>query len=139
MNDENKNGNGHAEESNYEFIKKEFSKYLKCPACSELMKDPMRLHPCGHTFCNKCAPEKGNCLECKKKVKAVQRDLVGQSLVNEFEVRCLNEGCPFKGTFEDYKKYHSGTCKLKVGLDNWLKDMKSTLQEHADDGVKKRF
>lgn len=63
------------------------------------MKDPMRVHPCGHTFCNKCAPSKGNCPSCSHKVKIVQRDLVGQGLVNEFEVRCLNEGCPFKGTF----------------------------------------
>ena len=45
----------------------------------------------------------------------VQKDLIGEGLVDELVVRCLNDGCPFRGTFEDYKKYHKDSCNLKVG------------------------
>jgi hypothetical protein len=32
-------------------------------------------------------------------------------------VRCLNSGCPFKGSYEEYKKFHQSQCKLNKGLD----------------------
>jgi hypothetical protein len=79
------------------------------------MKSPLRLHPCAHTFCEKCSPVKGNCPLCNLKVRVVQKDLIGEGLVDELVVRCLNDGCPFRGTFEDYKKYHKDSCNLKVG------------------------
>lgn len=43
-----------AEKENFKFISEEYSKYLKCPLCMELMIRPMRFHPCGHTFCLNC-------------------------------------------------------------------------------------
>lgn len=81
------------------------------------MKNPLRLHPCAHTFCQKCSPTSGKCPKCSTRIGVVQKDLIGEGLVNELMVRCLNEGCPYKDTFEDYKKYHLGSCKLKVGLE----------------------
>jgi hypothetical protein len=35
------------------------------------MKNPMRIHACGHTFCDKCAPSKGKCPSCNTKIKDV--------------------------------------------------------------------
>jgi hypothetical protein len=57
--------------------------------------------------------------------------LIGIALINEMIVRCLNDGCPYRGTFEEYKNYHGKDCKLKQGLDNWLKEMQGTLNENS--------
>ena len=114
----------------YELINKTYSKYLNCPACKTLMKNPQRIHPCGHTFCSICVPLKGKCLTCEKKITVVQKDLVGEGLINEMQVRCLNQGCPYKGTFEEYKKYHQKQCKLDNGLEEWIKSMQGTLDQH---------
>ena len=99
----------------------------------------MRLHPCGHTFCDNCAPKKGKCPQCKYKIAEVQRDLVGQGLVNEMFVKCKNGDCAYKGTYEDFKKYHQGKCKLQEGLDLWMENMKNSLQDHGEARIKQRF
>jgi hypothetical protein len=39
------------EDQKYEFTNKTYSKYLNCLVCKILMKNPMRVHPCSHTFC----------------------------------------------------------------------------------------
>lgn len=91
------------------------------------MRNPIRLHPCAHTLCSLCAPSKGKCPQCEGKIVAAQKDLVGEGLVNEMTVRCLNEGCPYKGTYEEYKKYHQNQCTLAKGFDEWLKSMQGTL------------
>lgn len=45
-------------------------------------------------------------------------------------VKCLNEGCPYKGSYEEYKKFHQKSCKLqKGGLEEWLKNLKGTIEE----------
>jgi hypothetical protein len=46
-------------------------------------------------------------------------------------VRCLNPGCPFKGSFEEYNKFHQASCKLKDGLDEWLKSLENVIQMKA--------
>lgn len=81
------------------------------------MKTPMRLHPCGHTFCNSCTPMKGKCPTCQVKIVEAQKDLVGEGLINEMTVRCLNDGCPYKGTYDQYKKFHQTKCVLGRGFD----------------------
>jgi hypothetical protein len=70
------------ETEKYELISKNYSKYLNCPTCKLLMKEPRRLHPCGHTFCLACTPSKGKCPTCEKKVIITQKDLVGEGLLN---------------------------------------------------------
>lgn len=32
-------------------------KFLQCPQCSNVLSQPTRLHTCGHTFCEPCAPD----------------------------------------------------------------------------------
>lgn len=82
----------------------------------------MRLHPCGHTFCQSCLPAL-SCSQCQSNVKVVQKDLTGEGLVEGLLVKCLNKDCPFKDTLEVYKKYHKDSCKLSGGLDHWMKAM----------------
>jgi hypothetical protein len=37
-------------------------------------------------------------------------------------VRCLNNGCPWRGSLEEYNNFHQDGCKLKEhGIDEWLK------------------
>ena len=73
------------------------------------------------------------------KVSAIQKDLTGEKLVNELTVKCLNSGCPFRDTFENYKNFHKGKCQLEVGLDQWLKGMQSSLNEHAVNKHRHRY
>ena len=111
--------------SHFEFLNKDFSPHLLCPECKLLMKSPLRLHPCAHTFCKKCSPSNRKCPQCMSKVTVIQKDLTGEGLVNELTVRCLNDGCPYRGSFEEYKKFHQNSCTLKTGLDEWLKCVQS--------------
>lgn len=96
------------------------------------MSTPTRLHPCAHTFCLKCAPKAGKCPSCHKNIVEAQTDLIGLSLVNEMTVRCLNDGCPFKASFEEYKKFHQNSCKLEKGLEDWLRKIKGTLEDNSN-------
>jgi DNA-directed RNA polymerase subunit N (RpoN/RPB10) len=103
------------------------------------MKNPFRLHPCAHTFCQKCLPTVKKCPKCQGKVTSIQKDLTGLALVNEMPVRCLNEGCPYSDNFDNYKRSHMKNCRLKSGLDDWLKNMKSTLDDHSNNPYKRKY
>ena len=45
------------------------------------------------------------------------------------KVRCLNSGCPFNGTYEEYINDHGKNCKLKDGMDNWMSKMQALMAD----------
>lgn len=65
------------------------------------MLQPIRIHPCGHTFCHGCVHDADvkQCLLCLEKIRAKQKDILATRLIGELTVRCLNNGCPWKGSF----------------------------------------
>ena len=84
----------------FEFINPTYSKHLNCLKCKKMMRNPMRLHPCAHTLCQGCIPKKGKCPVCNANFRVSQKDLIGEAMINEMTVRCLNNDCPFKGTYD---------------------------------------
>lgn len=65
----------------FKFISNTYSVHLYCPLCSQLMIRPMRVHPCGHTFCQKCIEpfmslDKKVCpfKNCLRKFEIIQND-----------------------------------------------------------------
>jgi hypothetical protein len=75
-------------------------KYLICKVCGLVLRNPMRLHRCGHTFCERCAPgvEK-QCEQCGLEVEAKQVDLTSSNLIADLGVKCNAPDCPFQGNW----------------------------------------
>lgn len=69
---------------------------------------------------------KGKCPQCNKRliVSQQQRDILAGRLVDELQVECVNNGCPWKGTYLDYK-FHIDKCELKAGVEGFLARMNS--------------
>jgi hypothetical protein len=90
----------------------------------------MRLHNCGHTFCDRCVLSP-NCADCLLPFEAKQPDLTAANLVADSMVRCLARGCPFKGNYESYISTHKNTCKMKNfnGLEGWMEKVKESLDD----------
>lgn len=80
----------------------------------------MRLFPCGHTYCKRCLKGERRCIipfpQCGKYYMALQPDITATNLIDDLEVRCLNDGCPWYGTLDQFKKKHSKECVIKDGL-----------------------
>lgn len=94
------------------------------------MKNPTRLYACGHTFCLDCI-ETTVCQICDKKIVVKQKDLIAIGMINELKVKCLNQGCPFNGSYEEYLHDHGKNCKLKDGMDNWMLKMQALMQDFS--------
>lgn len=90
------------------------SKHLTCTICRDIFNEPNRVS-CGHTFCYDCITEwiksSPDCPICRKKIQRnqVSKDLVASNIINDLEVTCNNEFCPWKGTVGDLER-HLGFC-----------------------------
>lgn len=86
-----------------------------------VLRNPMRLHSCGHTFCDKCILS-NICAICNAIFDDKQQDLTATNLVADSIVKCLAKECPFRGTYENYINTHKSSCKLKNydRLDSWM-------------------
>ena len=93
---------------------------------------PTRIHPCGHTFCFSCveADNVKRCSVCTVAIVLKQPDLMAANLLLDMKVRCLNEGCPWKGNFDEFSQFHNKNCKLKNGgINGWLNKMQEVLNK----------
>jgi hypothetical protein len=101
------------------------TKYLICNVCDMVLRNPMRLHSCGHTFCDKCILN-DTCAACNQIYLDKQPDLTAANLVADSIVKCLAKDCPFRGTYEHYISTHKNSCKLKNydGLESWMQKVK---------------
>ena len=65
---------------------------FKCPLCLDLFKKPIRMTPCGHTFCHECLTRMGaipwNCPECRNEIQQrpenLARNFVLERTVEKF-------------------------------------------------------
>ena len=86
------------------------SKHLYCSICQNIFSEPTRI-TCGHTFCLDCithwAKKHSDCPICRSffSQKSMQRDLVGFNMVNELEVYCNNNGCPWKSSLQNLNEH----------------------------------
>ena len=63
--------------------------------------------------------------KCLRNFKQVQNDRTAESLIDELKVACINDGCVWKGEYDNYKKSHKENCAFKNGdLDVWLNNLK---------------
>ena len=84
----------------FTFQENSLLKFLQCPQCSNVLSHPTRLHSCGHTFCESCAPELlSQCPSCLTIIEAKQPDLTAVALISDLQVRCSAPECPFSGSF----------------------------------------
>lgn len=90
-----------------------------------ILRNPMRLNPCGHTFCDKCIFT-NTCTICNQSFNEKQPDLIASNLVADSIVKCLAKDCPFRGTYENYISTHKNSCKMKNydGLEGWMQKVK---------------
>jgi hypothetical protein len=104
------------------------SKHLTCTICRDIFYEPSRVG-CGHTFCLECIEEwlnsSGQCPICRKVLKQnqISKDLVASNIINDLEVTCNNEFCPWRGTVGELER-HLGYCyfdKKRIGND--IKDI----------------
>ena len=92
-----------------ETIKRKFvyindvSKFLYCPICGDIFRNPIRLENCGHTYCWSCIFKwfKYNkyCPICRAifTEKDIKADIIATNIINDLEIYCTNSGCPWKG------------------------------------------
>ena len=93
------------------------SKYLFCCICEEIFNNPVRIKECGHTFCKSCLKKwekySKNCPLCRNKFifKNIKRDNIAYNIINDLEVFCNNDNCPWKGKLSNLKK-HIKKCNM---------------------------
>ena len=93
------------------------SKHLFCCICEEIFDNPIRTKECGHTFCKSCLQKwvkyNKNCPLCRKNIifKNTKRDLIAYNIINDLEVFCNNNNCPWKGKLSNHKK-HLKNCNM---------------------------
>jgi hypothetical protein len=104
------------------------SKHLTCIVCREIFYEPSRAG-CGHTFCLECIEgwitSSGTCPICRKRVhqNQISKDLVASNIINDLEVTCNNEFCPWRGTVGELER-HLGFCYFdKKLMSNEMKDI----------------
>ena len=113
------------------------SRYLYCCICEEIFYKPIRIKECGHTFCKAClqkwAKVNKNCPLCRQKfnIKSVKRDNIAYNIINDLEVFCNNNNCPWKGNLLNLKK-HLKNCNLNPSK------MNDKIKEIIDDKNKRK-
>ena len=105
------------------------SKHLYCCICEEIFVKPIRIKECGHTFCKKCLKSwekySKNCPLCRKNFvfKNTKRDIIAYNIINDLEVFCNNDNCPWKGKLVELKK-HLKKCNMDSSkMNNKLKEI----------------
>lgn len=124
------------------FVEREkISIYLTCQICLNIFDNPHRV-TCGHTFCKKCLDKyrktSTNCPACRNNYehKYTGKDLIAQSIINDLQVYCINEGCPWKGRLYELEN-HCKNCILdpKIApsfIKQEIKEKKKLLKEKND-------
>ena len=114
---------------NPKFVNQNISRYLYCCICDEIFNNPIRIKECGHTFCKAClkkwAKINKHCPLCRKEfnIKNIKRDNIAYNIINDLEVFCNNDNCPWKGKLLNLKK-HLKNCNLNPSkMDNKIKEM----------------
>jgi len=114
---------------NPKFVNQSISRYLYCCICDEIFNNPIRIKECGHTFCKTClkkwAKINKHCPLCRKEfnIKNIKRDNIAYNIINDLEVFCNNDNCPWKGKLLNLKK-HLKNCNLNPSkMDNKIKEM----------------
>ncbi|XP_077986493.1 TNF receptor-associated factor 2-like [Glandiceps talaboti] len=109
------------------FLSAPVVKFL-CTSCHLILKDPVQTN-CGHRYCRSCIdgilsqPGRHVCFGCKEECgdipeslmtasecfpdKAIQREL------RSVTVKCINDGCDWRGKFKDYED-HVQVCNYEV-------------------------
>ena len=112
------------------------SKYLYCCICEEIFNNPIRTKECGHTFCKTCLQKwvkyNKNCPLCRKNIvfKNTKRDIIAYNIINDLEVFCNNNNCPWKGKLSNLKK-HLKNCNMNPS------NMNDIIKEALTDGNKR--
>lgn len=112
------------------FVEKEkISGFLTCTICQEIFDDPYRV-TCGHTFCCKCLEKwhKNNinnptCPLCRENYEPdyTGKDLIAQSIINELQVYCINNGCPWKGKLSELQNHIKSCLFCPKNMPNFIK------------------
>lgn len=54
----------------------------------------------------------------------LQNDRTAESLIDELKVACTNDGCVWKGEYDNYKKTHKDFCVFRNGgFNTWLNNL----------------
>jgi hypothetical protein len=74
---------------------KNIGPHVTCILCSEPLTDGTRLCESGHTFCNKCLPKMGHCIECRAKIHVGTRNCPIEQIASMVKYKCHNyyRGC----------------------------------------------
>lgn len=126
------------------FVEKEkISDYLTCQICLDIFEDPHRL-TCGHTFCLKCINKwrknEMNCPSCRVFYNHdyTGKDLIAQAIINDLQVFCINEGCPWKGRLCELENHYKNCLLDPKKLPEFLKIENSRKKKKNNDlGEKK--
>ena len=109
--------------------KDEISEFLVCSICSEIFVGPVRIKKCGHTFCYGCLVEWGQkhniCPLCREKFTEddIKRDLIAYNIINDLDVFCKNEGCPWKGKLMNIPHHLEDCCFDPTRLDDEMRNI----------------
>ena len=96
----------------YEFVnvQTEILEEVKCPACLELVSDPLQTS-CGHLLCRKCTSWTRIC-SIHHKWHSYQADNFNDRRVRNFKVKCPNtrRGCQWQGNLGDADNHTNTDC-----------------------------
>lgn len=106
------------------------SRHLICSICQDTFDEPNRIG-CGHTFCDECIKQwlksNSDCPMCRKKFAKsnISKDLVASNIINDLEVTCNYDHCPWKGPLSDLER-HLQFCGFNP--EKLSKEVKSILE-----------
>lgn len=88
---------------------------LTCILCTELLSNETRLCESGHTFCKKCLPKMGHCMECRAKILVGTRNYLIEKIANVVKYKCHNYYCGCKTLLsEEIHLNHNVTCQYST-------------------------
>ncbi|XP_070582234.1 TNF receptor-associated factor 2-like [Ptychodera flava] len=109
------------------FLQRCPEKYL-CSLCTKLLKDPVQTKQCGHRYCRECLEfrikgsiRNAECKACADEnisnsilsLDQIYNDRAILREMSDVKVRCVNEGCNWRGTYKEYDKEHFLTCPME--------------------------
>lgn len=98
-----------------------YAKWLECTICLEKFSKPSVTN-CGHCFCRNCAVNLSKCPNCRSNIEFIKEDPLIQGLIDELEVVCNKEKCPWSGLNKDLDDH------LKVCTINEIESKENILE-----------